>query len=365
MVTYRADGKTRWEYFGQGLAGEKKARERDQELKANGIIGGYVRQPTHMTAPLFGTLANEYLGAKSLEMSKISIRNLMWKLKAVILPELGDIEAMRINPELLRDYIKRRLAAPVTALMGKFGHQRRVRVTGSDGRPRTISKTTINREISDIIAILNWSVAEGYIPRNPAAKFKKPGRDDEIILPPTVTEIRAIMDHAAPHLVRALNISFYTGLRPGAAELFGIRWQDINLESGQIFILSAHKGGPKFRVVPLHPELKEKLIEWQAEDLKKKYDYLIRWEGKPVASIKTAFIQAKKRAGITRRLRLYDFRHAFATAILKAGGDLKSTSEMLGHSRTDTTSRVYQHTDIEMHRENINRLPGLAQDKEG
>lgn len=68
MVTYRAEGKTRWEYFGKGLPGEKKAREMDQELKVDGVINAYVRRPEHMTAPVFGTLANEYL-------PKISIRN--------------------------------------------------------------------------------------------------------------------------------------------------------------------------------------------------------------------------------------------------------------------------------------------------
>ena len=57
---------------------------------------------------------------------------------------------------------------------------------------------------------------------------------------------------------------------------------------------------------------------------------------------------------------MYDFRHAFATEILRSGGDLKSASEMLGHTRTDTTTRVYQHTNPEQYRQNIERLPSLG-----
>ena len=359
MVTYRQDGKPKWEYFGKGIQGEKKANARDQDLKALGVIGQYNRQPGQVAAPLFQVLATEYMAAKMLELSRISIQNISYKLNGVILPELGGLQAMKITPERLRQYVRTRLNTPVTKRMGRIGHQKKVPVKDSDDNIRMISKTTVHREISDIIAILNWSVDEGYINRNPAEKFKKPTRDDDIILPPTEKEIQAIISHAPPHLVRALIISFYTGLRPGATELFRITWNDVNLIENHIFILSAKKGGPRSRVIPLHPDFKKDLESWQAQDQADGTTHLIRWKDRPIKSVKSSFKTAKKNAGITRRLRLYDFRHAFATAILKQGGDLKSTSEMLGHSRTDTTSRIYQHTDMELHRKNINKLPGL------
>jgi len=72
-----------------------------------------------------------------------------------------------------------------------------------------------------------------------------------------------------------------------------------------------------------------------------------------------SFDTAKKKAGIVRRLRPYDFRHAFATYALKNSADLKATSEILGHSRTDTTTRIYQHVDTDMKRDVIDRLPPL------
>jgi len=39
----------------------------------------------------------------------------------------------------------------------------RVPVKHPDGTTKTVSKSTIHRELSDIQAILNWSVAEGFI----------------------------------------------------------------------------------------------------------------------------------------------------------------------------------------------------------
>ena len=67
----------------------------------------------------------------------------------------------------------------------------------------------------------------------------------------------------------------------------------------------------------------------------------------------------QKKAGITRRLRPYDFRHAFATWVLGEGVDLKSTSEILGHSSAKITTKIYQHTNMAMRREVINKLPVL------
>jgi site-specific recombinase XerD len=64
-----------------------------------------------------------------------------------------------------------------------------------------------------------------------------------------------------------------------------------------------------------------------------------------------------------RRLRPYDFRHAFVTRLLAAGGDLKATSQLAGHSRTDTTTRIYQHVDTELYRQTIRKLPELRMPK--
>jgi integrase len=45
---------------------------------------------------------------------------------------------------------------------------------------------------------------------------------------------------------------------------------------------------------------------------------------------------------------------------LAARADLKSVSEILGHSRPDTTTRIYQHTDRAMHEAAISRLPAMV-----
>lgn len=83
------------------------------------------------------------------------------------------------------------------------------------------------------------------------------------------------------------------------------------------------------------------------------------YKGKPVDSLKAAYSAAKKRVGIKRRIQMYDFRHAFVTRILNAGGDLKSVSEIAGHSNVDTTMKIYQHTCKALHRETVAKLPDM------
>ena len=125
-----------------------------------------------------------------------------------------------------------------------------------------------------------------------------------------------------------------------------------------ITVLSAKKGGPPYRMVPIHKELLASLRKWYDEDGKKEGP-VVHYLGKPIATIKTSFCKAKKEAGITRKLPPYAFRHAFATYVLGEGGDLKSTSEILGHSRPDTTTRIYHHTNLTLHRKAIDKLPTL------
>ena len=329
-VVQYVDGKQQWKYFGRGVEAEKTAREFDLSLKNSGQVREY-KNRSKSFGPTITELADAYLKSKATTLPETSIKNTRYKLEAVILPLIGHYKAMKLTAEILDRYVT--------------------------NRSNDVKKTTIHRELSDIQACLNWSVKRKLISNNPVHGYEKPKRDDEIIRPPSPAEMKAIMAHAPDHLKRALMISYFTGLRPGQAELFRLTWGDVDLDSGFIHVLSAKKGGIRERSVPLHPSFKKSLEQWHKAD--DSQGYLIHYRGKPIKKIKTAWSNAKRKAGITRRLRPYDIRHAFASAMLAAGGDLKSTSEMLGHTRTDTTTRIYQHTNETMHRQNIDRLPDL------
>jgi integrase len=254
----------------------------------------------------------------------------------VILPELGHIRAMNITPKKIDQYKKTRIE-------------------------NGVKNTTIRRELSDIKAVLNWAAERNYIAFNPIEKYKLPEKDDAVFLIPSFAEIQLILKHSPERLVRAISMSYYTGLRPGQRELYSLRWTDVDFLTGTILVRSAKKGGLKSRLVPIHPDFIDALKGWYEKDNNPEGP-IISYKGRAVKSLKRSFKKAKEKAKINRRLRMYDLRHAFATLLLKNHADLKSTSQLLGHSRTDTTTRIYQHVDFDMHKDAINRLPVINLD---
>lgn len=76
----------------------------------------------------------------------------------------------------------------------------------------------------------------------------------------------------------------------------------------------------------------EVLAAWRDEDMKADIQHVIHYKGKPIASIKTAWISTLHKAGITRRIRPYDLRHAFATELIAAGVDIGTVAKLMGHS---------------------------------
>ena len=371
---YYIKGKTRREFFGRGIDAEKAAQARDNELKAQGKIKNYKRTKPLESKIKFADLALEYLSVKAkTDMTTTSSLALEYKLAKIILPSIGHIPAMGLTYKKLDEFVKTRIETQRTVIKGPRDRPRIEPLLNADGSKRYISRSTVHRELCDIQAVLNWGVDRRYLIKNPVRGHKKPKRDDAIIKPPTQNETLAIINESAPHLIRALKISFFTGLRPGASELFRLTWDDVVFVEKTIFIISAKKNGIPFRTVPLHHELFSDLKTWEKQDQdqwKKNQEkvnpiqparQLITYRNKPIQSVKTAFKSAKRRAGIIRRIRLYDFRHAAITNMLSSGGDLKSISEIAGHSRTDTTTKIYHHTSNKLLKQQIDRLPFLEQ----
>jgi integrase len=234
-----------------------------------------------------------------------------------------------------------------------------------DGKKRS----TIFRELRLLKPVFSWAEQQEppLISRNAVSRFKLPRiSDKEIPVPPNADEIKSILRVAEPHLVRAIMIFWYTGVRPGK-ELCAIRWSDVDFAGNTMRVVSARKGGPVSRSVPLNTDLVREMDAWRKEDLKRREDVgdvpVTHFRMKAVLSLKRSWNTAKERAGIKRKLRLYDLRHAMISNALRRGADLKAVSEVVGHSRPDTTLREYQHIVKEQHREVVNVIPELDEDE--
>jgi len=317
----RETGKGKKEYFGHGLQAEASARNRFSDLGIRGYSKG--ERPS---VPTFIEVVKAYLSDKAESLSSSTVAGMVPKINAIYIPEFGRLAATSLDENRLRQFI--------------------------DKRVKTVKRTTVHRELSDIRAILNWAVKKKILIHNPMVGLTFPRRDDERIRPPSAGEIRAIMEHAQEHLRRSIIIGWYCGLRMGE-ELFSRKWSDVDWEARTIYIISAEKGGLDTRRVPLANELCSVMLRWYANDGENDRLPIIHWRGKRIAKIKTAWRKALTKAGITRRIRPYDLRHSFCSDLLDSGVDPQTVGNIAGHKDKSTTLYVYHHTTSEGQRKAV------------
>lgn len=327
FVQWSEGGKKKRKYFGKTISGMAEA------VRFNAKIT-HPAAPRTDKGPSFTDLVNQYLAAKATSMSSVSIDNLLYKFHGVILPEFGHLQASAIDLQTVDRYIAK--------------------------RARTVKNTTIHRELSDVRAVLRWAVRRRLIPRNPIEGIEMPRRDDATILPLGQGEIEAIIAASPEHLRRAMLLSFFCGLRPGAVELLSIKYNQINWSAGSITIISAQKGGVQRREIPIHPELP--LRQWFEVDGADHGRHIITWRGKPIGKISRAFTAAKKRAGVGgRKIPMYAVRHAFVSTLMHLGVDLKTIADISGHD-VRTMVQHYAHSMGNARIEAIGQLPRLEMD---
>lgn len=344
-VKHKIGDKWVYEYLGRGQSAEELAKIKCFDLN----------QATAEQAPAgikFAHIVGLYLDSR-VHMSQRNKNVLLYRFSSSIFPLLGALEVTAITHAELNRYIAVRKSQTRDAVNRKTGGVTRY------GPP---SMATIQNEINIVMTVLNFAAYRSHPPiisENPAKGFLKGKVEYEITDPPTEKELAAILSSASPHLARALILDVMCGARPGVSELFRIKWADVDLIGNTIRVASAKKGGIAQRFIPLSRSLREHLLVWREEDLATGDQYLIHFRGKPVASLQTSWEAAKRRAGVTRKLRLYDARHYFVTSMLLGGADLKSVSSMVGHADTTMVLRTYQHLSNDLKRAAIDKIPDI------
>ena len=226
---------------------------------------------------------------------------------------------------------------------------------------RGISQLTINRRVCVLRTALSWAVEQMLLPFNPISGVRLSKGRARRFAPPTPAEAERIMRCAAPHVARVVLLGVWTGARVGPSELFRISWDDVDLNSATIRIWSAQKNKARpWRDVPIRASFIPILREWQEQDDVQGIAYLIHWGGRPVQSIHRAWQTALRRAGITRRVRPYDLRHAFATFALEHGADIKALADLMGHRDPTMILRTYQHVQESQRRQCVEAVPDIT-----
>ena len=97
------------------------------------------------------------------------------------------------------------------------------------------------------------------------------------------------------------------------------------------------------RDIPIRKTLIDELRSWRDADKELGVNQVIHFRGKPIRTIHEGWKAALRRAGISRKIRPYDLRHAFATEAIAAGADIGTVAKLMGHASLTMVLKHYQH----------------------
>lgn len=190
---------------------------------------------------------------------------------------------------------------------------------------------TCNRELACLRHIFNMAIEWELLRKNPVVsrvvRFDKERSRDRTL---DDQEFTALLQACSGHLLRIVLVALNTGMRLG--EILSLKWENVGLDKQRIEIKHSKTG--EGRIIPMNSFLIDVFKSMPRNDV---YLFMNR-DGKKIGSIKTAWNNTTKKAGI-EDLRFHDLRHTVASRLARAKVPESVIAMILGHKRTSITSR--------------------------
>ncbi len=146
-------------------------------------------------------------------------------------------------------------------------------------------------------------------------------------------------------------VAIYTGLHL-AAEIFTLRWENIDLERGHLTVEGAHSKNHETQTLPLSKKVVKAL---KAIRKTSRSDHVfVNRQGKPFGSVRTAFTTACRRANLSG-VSPHVLRHTFATR-LREEGVSDGTIQALGQWKEPKMVRRYAHMNNEVMKKALEQI---------
>ena len=293
----------------------------------------------------------EYLNYVSTRLKESSLANYRMKLEKHIIPVLGNIKCCLLNSSDVSDFIDQKLKTGLSA-----------------------------RYISDIVVLLK-SVFR-YASRSYGIKNlieanlmpKKTKTEIVILNNKQQSELQKYLRNDASLTSLGITLSLYTGIRIG--ELCALQWRDIDFDNGTIkisktvqriqysdcnkktkIVITEPKSQSSVRIIPIPQFLLELLRNAKASP---EY-FVISGSNKPVEprALQYRFAKILKKVNLPS-VHFHSLRHAFAINCIALGFDIKTLSEILGHSSVEITLNRYVHSSMDRKRAYMGLLKWAA-----
>lgn len=233
-----------------------------------------------------------------------------------------------------------------------------------------------NRYISDILIMMKSVfkyASKTYHFLNPLdgitlPKMQKP--EIELLDEKQQGKLQQYITENPNHSTLGIALSMSTGIRIG--ELCALQWEDIDLEKR---ILTVRKTMQRIQTPDGETKTKLTIAEPKSESSKRKIpipdcvvsilekfrgkakEYLVSGEERPVEprTMQYRFASILKNVKLPS-VHFHALRHMFASKCVKLGFDIKTLSEILGHSKVEITLNRYVHSSFEQKKQYMSRI---------
>lgn len=356
LLCREANGKPRYAYIYGKTYTEAKAK-RNMVLKKQDIeIQKKISHSVCIQRMTFSQVIDEWIITKTDTIKESSLVNYSFLIENHIRPELGNVLLIDMTAEKLNLFLKRKLQS------GRL-----------DGKG-SLSAKTVSDIRSVLKMILNYAVQKSYpVPAITEIKAPRiPNSRIRVLSHPEQQQLERILFEDVQPIHLGILMALYAGLRIG--EVCALRWEDINFINGTLNVsktlqriqnlsadaccktkvqITSPKTDSSNREIPL-PEF---FLLYLKENQQEGNKYLLTGTIHP-SEPRCCLYEYKrilKKAGL-EQFTFHTLRHTFATRCVENGFDIKSLSEILGHSSVNTTLQRYVHPSLELKKAQMDKL---------
>lgn len=324
----RKNGKRRFQYF----FGHSREEVQGKMTAARGLdMGGRCDRTV-------GQIFSEWFQSIRHRVKESTAANYRMKAEKHVLPAFSGIMADKITASDIYDFIASKQNAGLS-----------------------------NRYISDILIMMKSVfkyASKTYHFLNPLDGIALPKQQKpeiELLDEKQQAKLQRYIAENPNHSTLGIALSMSTGIRIG--ELCALQWEDVDLEKR---ILTVRKTMQRIQVADGVTKTKLIITEPKSESSKRKIpipdcmisilekfkgkskEYLVSGEDIPVEprTMQNRFARILKNVKLPS-IHFHALRHMFASKCVKLGFDIKTLSEILGHSKVEITLNRYVHSSFE------------------
>ena len=308
---------------------------------------------------IFADLLQLWLTSIEIKLKGGSKMKYAYLIKTQIIPYLGMVPLSQITTQVINTFLSDRL--------------HRGRKNGAGG----LSASYV-RSIAFIISSALQFAAELDLCAPLKSKFNKPAIAKQELTVLSLSDQRSLekMITASPSGTGiGILISLYTGLRVG--EICALTWNDVDFAAKTIYVrhtisrISSDRTGQKTQLILDEPKTKssKRIVPIPSTLFQALTGYSRSAHSEYVVSTNSTFVSPRTyedrfhkllaRCGL-EDMNYHALRHTFATRCIEAGVDIKSLSEILGHSNVSITLNTYVHSSIETKKQQLEKLAAIT-----